>query len=109
MVSLTTIAMSTHIFPIKLGSPTPYECCFSVILPRGRTFCDTLYIRLVFFPGKTSSMRKKTLNFKDLFVEPNFDEMKSIAMDSKGDLKKLTHAQLESVRRTGEFEVSTSF
>ena len=58
--------------------------------------------------GNTSSMRKKTLNLRDLFVEPNFDESKSIAVDSKGRLKRLTKEQLDSVRKTGEFEVSVS-
>ena len=53
-------------------------------------------------------MRKKTLNLRDLFVEPNFDESKSIAVDSKGRLKRLTKEQLDSVRKTGEFEVSVS-
>jgi hypothetical protein len=43
---------------------------------------------------------------RDLFVEPNFDEMKAIALTAKGDLKRLTHEQLESVKQTGEFEVS---
>ena len=50
-------------------------------------------------------MRKKTLNLRDLFVEPNFDETKSIAVDSKGRLKRLTMEQLDSVRKCGEFEV----
>lgn len=54
-------------------------------------------------------MRKKTLNLRDLFVEPNFDEMKDIAINSKGKLKKLTDQQLESVRHTGEFEVKVFF
>ena len=56
--------------------------------------------------GTTSSMKKKTLNLKDLFVEPNFDESKTIALNSKGRLKRLSKEQLDSIRKTGEFEVS---
>ena len=51
-------------------------------------------------------MRKKTLNLQDLFVEPNFDETKSIGMDAKGRLKRLTPEQLSSVRKRGEIEVN---
>ena len=53
-----------------------------------------------------STMRKKTLNWQDLFVEPNFDETKSIGMDAKGRLKRLTPEQLSSVRKRGEIEVN---
>ena len=59
-----------------------------------------------FYKGTTaSSMKKKTLNLKDLFVEPNFDESKTIALNSKGRLKRLSKEQLDSIRKTGEFEV----
>ena len=51
-------------------------------------------------------MKKKTLNLKDLFVEPNFDEGKTIALNSKGRLKRLSKEQLDSIRKTGEFDVS---
>ena len=54
-------------------------------------------------------MRKKTLNLQDLFVEPNFDETKSIGMDSKGRLKRLTPEQLISVRKRGEIEVNIAY
>ena len=56
-----------------------------------------------------STMRKKTLNLQDLFVEPNFDETKSIGMDSKGRLKRLTPEQLISVRKRGEIEVNIAY
>lgn len=57
--------------------------------------------------GTSSSMRKKTLNMRDLFVEPNFDEMKAIALNARGELRKLSYQQLESIRHTGEFEVDS--
>ena len=57
--------------------------------------------------GTTSIARKKTINIRDLFVEPNFHELEAVATDSKGEPKKLNHAQLESIRRTGEFQVDS--
>ena len=58
------------------------------------------------FPiGITSTLRKKTIDRSDLFVEPNFDEVKSIAFNSRGERRLLTQEQLESVKLTGEFEV----
>ena len=49
--------------------------------------------------------RKKTINIRNLFVEPNFHELEAVATDSKGEPKKLNHAMLESIQRTGEFQV----
>ena len=51
--------------------------------------------------------RKKTINIRDLFIEPNFNELEAVATDSKGEPKKLSHGQLESLRRTGEFQVDS--
>ena len=56
--------------------------------------------------GITSTLRKKTIDRSDLFVEPNFDEVKSIAFNSRGERRLLTKEQLESVKLTGEFEVN---
>lgn len=55
--------------------------------------------------GSSATLRKKAISRTDLFIEPNFDEMRSIAFTSTGERKKLTKDQLESVRRSGEFEV----
>ena len=64
--------------------------------------------------------RKKTINIRDLFVEPNFHELEvdrdddekydkivqqAVATDSKGEPRKLNPAQLESIRQTGQFQV----
>ena len=56
--------------------------------------------------GNSSAAKKKTINIRDLFIEPNFNELEVVASDSKGEPKKLSHAQLESLRRTGEFQVN---
>ena len=55
------------------------------------------------------SMKKKTLNMRDLFVMPNFNEVATIGLNARGGLKRLTKEQLKSVRQTGEFEVRISF
>ena len=58
--------------------------------------------------GSTTSMaRKKTLNIRDLFIEPNFNELEAVATDSKGEPKKLSSGQLEMIRRSGEFQVES--
>ena len=55
--------------------------------------------------GNSMSMKKKTLNMRDLFVMPNFNEVATIGLNARGGLKSLTKEQLKSVRETGEFEV----
>ena len=53
------------------------------------------------------SMKKKTLNMRDLFVMPNFNEVATIGLNARGGLKK--QELLKSVRQTAEFEVRISF
>ena len=57
--------------------------------------------------GNTSMTRKKTINIRDLFIEPNFNELEAVSTDSKGAPKKLNHSQLESLRSSGEFQVDS--
>ena len=57
--------------------------------------------------GNTSMTRKKTINIRDLFIEPNFNELEAVSTDSKGTPKKLNHSQLESLRSSGEFQVDS--
>ena len=53
-------------------------------------------------------MRKKTLTREDLFCEPNFDELRDIALDPvTGVQRRLNMDQLESILRQGEFEVDS--
>ena len=68
--------------------------------------CDTHSVLL--FPGHTSTMRKKTLTREDLFCEPNFDELREIALDpATGVQRRLNQGQLESILSEGEFEVDS--
>uniref|UniRef100_A0A8D8Y4T6 Uncharacterized protein n=1 Tax=Cacopsylla melanoneura TaxID=428564 RepID=A0A8D8Y4T6_9HEMI len=57
--------------------------------------------------GSCTLARKsaKVINVKDLFVPPSFDELDAVAVDSKGETKRLTRKQLDSLRERGEFEV----
>ena len=61
---------------------------------------------LLFLGSMSTSMKKKTLNMRDLFVMPNFNEVATIGLNARGGLKRLTKEQLKSVRQTGEFEVT---
>ncbi|KAF5295161.1 hypothetical protein FQR65_LT10549 [Abscondita terminalis] len=43
----------------------------------------------------------RELYLRDLFVAPSFDELDAVAVDSKGEPRKLTGKQLESIRERG--------
>ncbi|KAB0793481.1 hypothetical protein PPYR_13101 [Photinus pyralis] len=49
----------------------------------------------------------RELYLRDLFVAPSFDELDAVAVDSKGEPRKLTGKQLESIRERGQFEVES--
>eukprot|EP00092_Neocalanus_flemingeri_P037052 GFUD01040338.1.p1 GENE.GFUD01040338.1~~GFUD01040338.1.p1 ORF type:complete len:1135 (+),score=193.14 GFUD01040338.1:117-3521(+) len=54
-----------------------------------------------------SGPKKKTINIKDLFIAPKFNELEAIATNSQGNPKKLTHEQIQNIHRTGEFSVDS--
>ena len=54
-----------------------------------------------------SGSKKKPIGIKDLFTAPNFNELEAVATDSKGKPKKLSHEQIESIHRSGEFSVDS--
>ncbi|XP_048507153.1 uncharacterized protein LOC105689462 isoform X2 [Athalia rosae] len=56
--------------------------------------------------GEDTLARKK-YHLKDLFVAPSFDELDAVAVDSKGEPRRLINKQLESIRERGEFEVES--
>lgn len=49
----------------------------------------------------------KHLNMRDLFIAPSFDELDAVAVDIKGEPRRLNGKQLEAVRERGEFEVES--
>ena len=42
-----------------------------------------------------------------LFISPTFDELEEVALDPHGDPRRLSEAQLKSVRQNGEFVVNS--
>ncbi|XP_066597146.1 uncharacterized protein [Prorops nasuta] len=56
--------------------------------------------------GEDTLARKKHY-LRDLFVAPSFDELDAVAVDTKGEPRRLTNKQLESIRERGEFEVDS--
>ncbi|XP_008202982.1 uncharacterized protein LOC100123730 isoform X2 [Nasonia vitripennis] len=59
--------------------------------------------------AEDSLARKKHQQYhlRDMFVAPSFDELDAVAVDSKGEPRRLTNKQLESIRERGEFEVDS--
>ncbi len=47
----------------------------------------------------------RSLKVNDLFVVPDFDELKAVAMGPSGEIRRLSEDQLDALRDTGEFEV----
>lgn len=43
----------------------------------------------------------RSINCRDLFVPPSFDELDAVAVNSKGEPKHLNTKQLESLRERG--------
>ncbi|XP_058795012.1 uncharacterized protein LOC131666391 isoform X2 [Phymastichus coffea] len=74
---------------------------FPIVLPPGLSSAP---------PGSEDSLaRKKHQQFhlRDMFVAPSFDELDAVAVDAKGEPRRLTSKQLESIRERGEFEVDS--
>lgn len=53
--------------------------------------------------GQDSLARKKQQQYhlRDMFVAPSFDELDAVAVDGKGEPRRLTSKQLESIRERG--------
>ena len=59
-----------------------------------------------------SDLNKKTNEhkiFKDLFILPTFNELDEISVGPNGKSKRLNKAQLESIKRDGQFDVESSY
>ncbi|XP_043281762.1 uncharacterized protein [Venturia canescens] len=64
---------------------------FPIVLPPPLSTCTD---------GEDTLVRKKH-HLRDLFVAPSFDELDAVAVDSKGEPRRLTNKQLESIRERG--------
>nr|CAD7256838.1 unnamed protein product [Timema shepardi] len=49
----------------------------------------------------------KHINLRDLFLAPSFDELDAVAVDGKGEPRRLNGKHLECIRERGEFEVES--
>ncbi|XP_015590720.1 uncharacterized protein LOC107265616 isoform X2 [Cephus cinctus] len=64
---------------------------FPIVLPPPLSTCTD---------GEDTLARKKH-HLRDMFVAPSFDELDAVAVDSKGEPRRLTNKQLESIRERG--------
>ena len=51
--------------------------------------------------GQEKAEESFTLNYANLFMQPAFNELEQLAVDSAGKPKQLSQKQLDSIRRTG--------
>ncbi|XP_014469880.1 PREDICTED: uncharacterized protein LOC106741940 isoform X2 [Dinoponera quadriceps] len=96
------------------GAPTEVEALVHNIkevaqqfLYHWRTFPIVLPLPLSSCTEGEDTLARKKYHLRDLFVAPSFDELDAVAMDSKGEPRRLTNKQLESIRERGEFEVDS--
>uniref|UniRef100_T1J1W8 Uncharacterized protein n=1 Tax=Strigamia maritima TaxID=126957 RepID=T1J1W8_STRMM len=77
------------------------------ILYHWKTFPINLPPPIAIIQDAENPGRRKTINMRDLFIAPSFDELDAVAMDTKGQTRKLTVKQLRSVEEEGEFDVDS--
>lgn len=57
---------------------------------------------LLFSAGHSLARRHhKHMNVRDLFVAPSFDELDAVAMDSKGEPRRLGAKHLDAIQERG--------
>ncbi|XP_049817861.1 uncharacterized protein LOC109609412 isoform X1 [Aethina tumida] len=79
---------------------------FPIILPSAVSHCDSFPTSQVSSDGSLGRCKTK-YHLRDLFIAPSFDELDAVAVDGKGEPRKLTGKQLEYIRERGEFEVES--
>lgn len=79
---------------------------FPIILPSPVAQMDSFPTSNVPSDGSLGRSKCK-YHLRDLFVTPSFDELDAVAVDSKGETRKLTGKQLEYIRERGDFEVES--
>ncbi|XP_022916271.2 uncharacterized protein [Onthophagus taurus] len=73
---------------------------FPIVLPTPVSQTDSFPTSQVSSDGSLSRSRCK-FHLRDLFVAPSFDELDAVAVDGKGEPRKLTGKQLEYIRERG--------
>ncbi|KAH1016914.1 hypothetical protein HUJ04_008066 [Dendroctonus ponderosae] len=79
---------------------------FPIILPSPVSQCDSFPTSQVSSDGSLGRSKNK-YHLRDLFIAPSFDELDAVAVDAKGEPRKLSGKQLEYIRERGEFEVDS--
>ncbi|XP_050419885.1 uncharacterized protein LOC126832893 isoform X2 [Adelges cooleyi] len=82
---------------------------FPIVLPPTAitTKCQTNVNDSSYGTARRSVASYRSINCRDLFIPPSFDELDAVAVNSKGETKHLNNKQLESLREQGEFEVAS--
>lgn len=70
------------------------------VLPGPVSQNDSLVASQISSDGSLGRPKLK-FHLRDLFIAPSFDELDAVAVDGKGDPKKLTGKQLEYIRERG--------
>ncbi|XP_074027506.1 uncharacterized protein isoform X2 [Leptinotarsa decemlineata] len=79
---------------------------FPIILPSPVSHCDLFSSSQLSSDGSLGRCKTK-YHLRDLFLAPSFDELDAVAVDGKGEPRKLTGKQLEYIRERGIFEVES--
>jgi hypothetical protein len=72
----------------------------SLVLPNPVSQCDSFPTSQVSSDGSLGRCKTK-YHLRDLFVAPSFDELDAVAVDGKGEPRRLTGKQLEYIRERG--------
>lgn len=80
---------------IKIYPPSPF-----VVLPQPLA-SGSLNVTVSNATNSVSGRKKRPINQSDLFIAPPFDELDAVASDGSGEPRRLTNAQLKSLRETG--------
>lgn len=94
----TPVAVSVPSQPLNNGSSGCDSNCSSSILVNNDNPDTSLSL-----PRRSG----KHLNMRDLFIAPSFDELDAVAVNSKGEQRRLSGKQLTAVQERGEFEVES--
>ncbi|KAL1494204.1 hypothetical protein ABEB36_009836 [Hypothenemus hampei] len=79
---------------------------FPIILPYPVSQSDSFPTSQISLDGSLGRCKTK-YHLRDLFIAPSFDELDAVAVDAKGEPRKLSGKQLEYIRDRGEFEVES--
>lgn len=71
-----------------------------LVLPSPVSQCDSFNTSQISSDGSLGRLKTK-YHLRDLFIAPSFDELDAVAVDSKGEPRKLTGKQLEYIRERG--------